>query len=299
MQSDFPRLRTVPLICHDPSKELFKLTSFALDGFEKENEMRRTVYLCILLHLTTTVVLGGAKVKMETIKNEVTQQVGWIYIEGENWLRIDNDVDVDTGEPENSMIFQADAELIYMVDHDSREYTRMDKQTMSKLGDRMNEAMRQMDEQLKQMPEAQRKIMEDMMKKNMPQSQGDLAVEVKLIGEEGGYQKYEMWIGGEKRSEVWATSPEEVGIPANSLEVFRKMSAFYEELMEVLASNPFFESMGTNPFPGFAKMEGFPVRTRDLESGSETHMSEASMTEFPDGFFEPPNKYKNNKIEFK
>jgi len=77
------------------------------------------------------------------------------------------------------------------------------------------------------------------------------------------------------------------------------MSAFYEELMEVLASNPFFESMGTNPFPGFAKMEGFPVRTRDLESGSETHMSEASMTEFPDGFFEPPNKYKNNKIEFK
>jgi hypothetical protein len=235
---------------------------------------------------------------METMLNGSTQQVGWVYIEGENWLRIDNDVDVDTGEPDSSMIFQADAELIYMLDHDTREYIRMDKETMAKFANRMNEAMRQMEEQLKQMPEAQRKIMEDMMKKNMPQAQGDLAVEVKSLGPDGDYQKYEVWVGGERISIVWATSPEEVGIPPNSLEVFRKMSTFYEDLMEALSTNPFFKSMSSNPFPGFARMNGFPVRTLDIDSGSETHLLEASMTDFPEGFFEPPSEYKAKKIEF-
>ena len=260
--------------------------------------MRRTVYMCILFLLTSAVGFGGARVKMETIKNGVTQQVGWVYIEGANWLRIDTNVDVDTGEPEDSMIFRADEEVIYMVDHDSREYLLMDKETMGKFASGMSEAMRQMEEQLAQMPDAQRKIMEDMMKKNMPQAQGDFSVEVKSLGTEGDYQKYEVWVGGEKMSEVWATSPEELGIPANSLEVFKKMSAFYEELMEVLASNPLFGSMGTNPFPGFAQMNGFPVRTLDVESGSETHMSEASMTEFPDGFFDPSDEYKAKQIKF-
>jgi hypothetical protein len=260
--------------------------------------MKRTVSGCIFLLLVSTLAFGGAKVKMETVKNGVTQEVGWVYIEGENWLRIDTDVDEETEKPENSMIFQADQEVIYMVDHDNREYLRMDKETMAQFANRMNAAMQQMEEQLKQMPEAQRKIMEDMMKKNMPQAQGDLSVEVKAMGADGDYQKYEVWVGGKKMSEVWATSPEEVGIPANSLEVFRKMSDFYEELMEALASNPFFKSMGTNPFPGFAKMNGFPVRTLDVESGSETHMSEASTTEFPEGFFEPSSEYKAKKIKF-
>lgn len=257
--------------------------------------MKRVVLTGLLLLPTIAAAFGGTKVKMETKMDGVTQQVGWIYIEGENLLRIDTDVDVDTGEPESSMIFQADSDLIYMVDHDSREYVRIDKETMSKLANRMSEAMRQMEEQLKQMPEAQRKIMEDMMKKNMPQAQGELSVEVKSLGVDGDLQKYEVWVGERKLSTVWAASPEKMGIPANSLEVFRKMSSFYEELMEAMSSNPVFQSMGANPFPGFARMNGFPVRTIDVESGSETHMSEAATSDFTEGFFEPPGDYKGKK----
>jgi len=195
------------------------------------------------------------------------------------------------------MIFQADSELIYMVNHSSREYVRLDKESMSKIANRMSDAMRQMEEQLKQVPEGQRKIMEDMMKKNMPQAQGALAVDVKPMGPDGDYQKFEVWVGEEKFSEVWVTAPEQLGIPANSLEVFRKMSLFYEELMAALSSNPFFKGMGTNPFPGFAKMNGFPVRTLDVQSGRETHMSEATTTDFPEGHFEPPVEYKTQKME--
>jgi hypothetical protein len=259
--------------------------------------MRRTRWLTLTLFLLQASIFGGVKVKMETLKDNTSQQVGWVYIQGENLLRIDTDVDIDTGEPDATMIFQADAGLIYMVDHASREYFRLDRETMSKLANRMSEAMRQMEEQLKQVPPAQRKIMEDMMKKNMPQAQGDLTVEVKSMGSDGDHQKYEVWVGGEKLSEVWAIAPEKVGIPANSLEVFEKMSLFYEELMEPLSSNPFFESMGSNPFPGFAKMNGFPVRTLDVQTGSETHMSEAATTDFLDGHFEPPSSYKAKKIE--
>ena len=259
--------------------------------------MKFLIWFVLTLSLATTSALAGAKVRMETLKEGVTQQVGWVYIEGEDWLRIDTNVDVDTNQPENSMLFKADTNRIYMVDHDLKEYIRLDQETMQKIADQMNKMMKQMEERLENMPEAQRNIMKDMWEKNKPQSPGEgLAVDVRHMGMDGDYQKYELWVGDDKMSEVWAAPPEKVGIPANSLVVFRKMSAFYEDLMKSLASNPYFSSMGTNPFPGFAQMNGFPVRTRDVEAGTETHMSEAATLDLLPEFFDPPKGYKPKQV---
>jgi hypothetical protein len=260
--------------------------------------MKFIIWSILTLCWASTSAVAGAKIRMETLKDRVTQQVGWVYIEGENWLRIDTNVDIDTDKPEDSMIFQADADKIYMVDHDAKEYICLDKEAMRKVANRMNETVRQMQEQLDNMPKAQRKIMQDMWEKNMPQSPGEgLAVDVRPMGMDGDYEKYELWVGDEKMSEVWAASPEKMGIPANSLEVFRKMSAFYEELRESLSNNPFFQSMGTNPFPGFAEMNGFPVRTRDVQAGTETHVSEATTTDLVPEFFNPPEEYRRKEVE--
>ncbi len=249
--------------------------------------------------LLTMFTFGGVKLKMETkSKSGAVIQTGWIYSEGEDYLRIDPDVDAESGEMDTSMIFRGDLETLFIVNHEEKEYMLLTRETMEKLSAKLDQAMQDMQKQLEQLPEAQRKMMEDMFKKNMPQQGGDFEVEVREVGVEDGLQKYEVWIGGEKRSEMWVASVESQGLPKGSFASFKKLSKFYEELLSPLASNPMFQSMGANPFPGFAGMDGVPVRIVHLEEGRETRLSEADVESFSSDLFSPPSGYKERKVEF-
>lgn len=260
--------------------------------------MKRSLICTGCFILLTVFAVGGVKLKMETTsKSGAVTQTGLIYSEGEDRLRIDPDIDAESGEMEASMIYRGDLETLFIVNHEEKEYMLLTRETMEKLSVKLNQAMADMQKQLEQLPEAQRKIMEDMMKKNMPQQSNDSAVEVKEVGVDDGLQKYEVWIGGEKRSEVWVASAESQGIPKGSFASFQKLSKFYEELLSPLASNPMFQSMGANPFPGFANMSGVPVRVVHLEEGRETRLSEAVVESFSSDLFSPPSGYKEIKPE--
>jgi hypothetical protein len=246
----------------------------------------------------TTFALGGVRLKMETkSKNGTVTQTGWIYSEGEDHLRIDPDVDPDSGELDASMIYRGDLETLFLVNHEEEEYMRLDRETMEKLSVKLNQAMQDMQKQLEQLPEAQRKIMEDMLKQNMPQQGNDFDVEVKEAGVEDGLQKYEVWIGGEERTHVWVAPAESQGLPRGALDSFRNLSQFYQELLSPLASNPMFRSMGANPFPGFANMQGVPVRILHLEEGRETRLSEAKVESLSSDLFSPPESYQERRPE--
>ena len=260
--------------------------------------MRRSLIFTGCFILLTMFAVGGVKLKMETTsKSGAVTQTGWIYAEGEDHLRIDPDVNAESGETDVSMIYRGDLETLFIVNHEEKEYMLLTRETMEKLSVKLNQAMTDMQKQLEQLPEAQRKIMEDMMKKNMPQQSNDFEVEVKEVGVENGLQKYEVWIGGEKRSEVWVASAESQGLPKGSFASFQKLSKFYEELLSPLASNPMFQSMGANPFPGFANLSGVPVRIVHLEEGRETRLSEADVESFSSDLFSPPSGYKEMKPE--
>lgn len=258
--------------------------------------MKRFVIFTACLWLFGSFVIGGIKLKMETrSKSGAVTQTGWIYAEGENYLRIDPDVDTDSGETDASMIYRGDLEAVFIVNHEEDEYMRLDRETMEQFSSTLDQAMQDMQRQLEQLPEAQRKIMEDMLKKNMPQQGGEFEVDVREAGTDGDLQKYEVWIGGEKRSEVWVATPESQGLPADALASFRKMSEFYEELLQPLSSNPMLQSMGANPFPGFANMNGVPVRIVYLQEGRETRLSEATVETLDFDIFSPPEGYKERK----
>ena len=139
--------------------------------------------------------------------------------------------------------------------------------------------------------------MEDMLKQNMPQQGNDFDVEVKEAGVEDGLQKYEVWIGGEERTHVWVAPAESQGLPRGALDSFRNLSQFYQELLSPLASNPMFRSMGANPFPGFANMQGVPVRILHLEEGRETRLSEAKVESLSSDLFSPPESYQERRPE--
>jgi len=254
--------------------------------------MKKYVWLMAGI-LSFAPALAGIKLRMDTREQNGSGslQSGWIYAEGENRLRIDVDIDPDTGQPENSMIFHADEEVLYMVDHIEKRYARLDRHVMETFSDRFSQAMEQMQAELEKLPEGQRKVMEDMIKKNMPHS-GSFEVEVRDVGMDGEYHKYETWISGEKRSEVWVRTLDQVGLPENSLVVFRKLSTFYEQMLNSLSNNPWADGgLGANPFPGFLEMKGLPVRIVHMEEEVETRLSDVQVVDLPDAFFQPPSDY--------
>src|SRR3990170_3608288 len=66
-------------------------------------------------------------------------------------------------------IYRGDRKLFWMLDNKEGTYTEMTREDVKKLKGRMDEAMKTYEEQMKNVPPEQRKMMEAMMKSRMPQ----------------------------------------------------------------------------------------------------------------------------------
>ena len=86
-----------------------------------------------------------------------------MYVDGKN-LKMDF-----TGATAGSggMIFRGADKTMLMIDNKRKQYVEMDEATITKLSNQMNQAMAQMNEALKNVPPAQRAMMENMMKERM------------------------------------------------------------------------------------------------------------------------------------
>lgn len=255
--------------------------------------MRTAKTICLTLLLLGSPLYGGTKIRMETVQPGGAVEEGWIFIEGSDRLRIDMQVDPATGSASKSMLFDANAETIYSLNHSSRNYVRLDKATMQAMAGQMNQAMRQMQEQLAKMPKEQREMMERMMKGKMPPSAQPAKLESEIRGPEtdGEFQKYEVWAGSKKRVEMWTKDFDDLGIPPTAFDVFKKMATLFEELASAAAQNPMFQSMTDNAFSSISKIEGFPVRSLQVDSGVETRFSDVTTESLPAGLFEVPAEY--------
>jgi hypothetical protein len=257
---------------------------------------------CTLFFLAVSLVNADVTMKMETRdKSGELRNPSWAYVGGTDRLRIDYECNETGEEPQNSMIFRADRDSMYMVDHKRKEYTVFDRESVEAIASQMNEAMRQMNEQLAQMPPEQREMMEKMLKGRLPEGGGQpFSMDVRDMGIDQGYRKYEVWVNSEKQSEVWTSTPSELGISQNSLEVFKRMAGFFSTLMKAFSSNPMFgASLGKSPFAGLQNMQGFPVRTRNLMDGSETRTSVESILAVGADAFEIPSRYKERKMRMR
>jgi hypothetical protein len=72
---------------------------------------------------------------------------------------------------DGEMIYRGDRREMIWVDHDRKSYFVIDEETMKAFSAQINEAMEMMEQALANVPEAQRPMIEEMMKKKMPQTQ--------------------------------------------------------------------------------------------------------------------------------
>jgi len=202
---------------------------------------------------------------------------------------------------ETSMIFRGDLDEVIIVDHRRKTYTLPDKQTTEAMAPQIDAAMKQMEEQLAQMPEEQREAMKKYMQGAMPGMQpAEKApvIEVKKTDRRekiDGYDCtcYEVLVGGAKSNETWVADFHAVGLDREDFQVFYDMADFYRRMLESLPNAA--KLMADDSFvQGMAKIDGFPILVREFEGAkvsSETRFKSIETIESDPAAFEAPEGY--------
>ena len=187
------------------------------------------------------------------------------------------------------VVFDAVAQIMRMIDVPKKSYTEMTKEDVDRMGAQMTDAMAKMQEQLKNIPPAQRAQMEAMMK-NMPGMSAVVAkTEYRKVGTDtvGKWtcDKYEGYQNGKKTSELCTVDPKALGLTVADFQVTQQLGEFFLKMMPQNADQMF--SLGKNDPSGFS---GVPVRRTYSILGKETvsELTEVSHQTFADSIFAVP-----------
>lgn len=193
-----------------------------------------------------------------------------------------------------------------VVDHDRKSYFLMDDATVSDMTAKVSGAMSQMQEMLKNLPEAQRKAAEAMIKKRAGAAMGSGAagptpvIEVKATGQSdvvSNYPcaKYEVFRDGVKIRELCTTEWSNIDGGSEASGTFARMGEFAKALTEALSKLPGADQ-NSNPYAEMNFADGFPVHTVSLgkngKKEEEWQLKSSRQEAIDPAEFEPPNGYK-------
>jgi hypothetical protein len=198
--------------------------------------------------------------------------------------------------PGNAFIYRADKGLFWMVDANQKSYSEMTRQDLEGLANTMDAAMKQMQEQLAKLPPEQRKMMEDMMKQNMPGAGSQSKATYKKIGSGkiGAWacDKYESWRDGEKTAEICLADPKAVGFTDADFNALKDMLKPFEKFAKDLQVMLFLDGADGAP-------KGAPVRATVFENGkakSESVVKQVKKENTSPALFELPKGYAKKAV---
>jgi len=268
----------------------------------------KTVGAFLLLGVLTAVpALAGVVFEVETTDHHASPPRVETHQMSAEGRQLKMGIDSGGRGSKSEVIFHGDRREVVIVDHDEKSYFVIDEKTVKELAAQINSAMSQMEEALKNVPESQRAMVQEMMKKRMPQAAARPVIEVRKTGEradQAGYPcvKYEVLHDGRVASELWVTAWDNVKGSEDVAEVFKDMAGFFHDMMEAFTSGPmggFISEIGDNAFEHMSQIDGFPVVTRQLDDGqleSETTLRSAERRALAPGDFEPPAGYKRKEM---
>lgn len=209
---------------------------------------------------------------------------------------------------QGEMIFRGDRREMVVVDHGDRTYRVVDEQAVRQIAGQVSSALDQVQEALKNVPEDQRALIEEMMKKNMPQQHQPAQrprSELKKTSERGtknGYPcvKFEVLREGRKIRELWVTEWSNVEGGRDVVGAFEDMADFFSELMDAMPQFGQGPAMADPAFEHMREIGGFPVVTREFDDDgsleSETTLRSARRQTLDPDAFEPPSGYKRQEM---
>lgn len=262
---------------------------------------------------------AGVSIRMvqKTPDGEIRQS-GWLHIEDDTTLKIAADQE-GSDLPSTEMLFRADEDAIYVINHSEKSFLRLDRESMGKMADQLasataaalQETLEKMESQLSTLPPEQREAIERRLKEQMealqeePLTKPTPAAEVRHRGPEGRLQKYEVWQEDKLQAEVWTADPWQSGIPPQNIEAFHKLVQFLQEMTQTLGQrSATLGQVSGFPLVGIEQMNGFPVKIvikegHDSEASREgtiLEMEEVKTKQFSPSFFRIPEGYTETEI---
>jgi hypothetical protein len=200
-------------------------------------------------------------------------------------------VDFEGDRPTVGILFDLDAEAMTQIDYAERSYTTV---TLREYRELFQSVQTQMRAAMEGVPPEQRKMMEQMMRSQMPQAgaAGDCRpprTEVKKTGQQrtiAGYAatRYEVFVDGARESEMWIAPAITVGRELNR----EKLARFVSEWGALTACGPQGGRGLRRSDPSWTALpEGYPVRLTDA-SGTTHEVVKAEQRTVPAGEFVPP-----------
>ncbi|MEK7249033.1 MAG: DUF4412 domain-containing protein [Bacteroidota bacterium] len=204
---------------------------------------------------------------------------------------------VQQGDREHPItIIRLDREVLWQLNPEKKTYSEMTfaqmEAMMSKAGGKMDAAKAKMQEQMKNMPEEQRKMMEKMMGERMPGMSGttDAAVEVRNTGERktiSGFActKYTVAQGENTIMTLWVT---------RDVRGFNELREDWKALSRRMAAMT--ARFGKEMADAYKNIDGFPIQT-EMGHGVITTVTRVERRSTPASEFEIPAGYAKVRSE--
>lgn len=255
----------------------------------------RKLFLILLLAI---IMFANSFADVKIVSNEITKN-GKKKVETVTYLT-DTKFKVDINDKRKStMMFDDAKKELINIDHKKKEYTVITQEDIEKLSKKIQEAMAQLDEQLKAMPEKQRNFMKKMMggednEKIVVSYEYKKTNQTKQIN---GYSctKFDGFLNGELVSELWVTDYSNFKVNKSDFEVLQRFAEFAESMTKKFVSTNANLNSFKNDLPGVA------IKTSTLDDGKidyETEVVSIEKTTLSESDFEIPSKYKKIEIKF-
>jgi len=240
---------------------------------------------------------GGAGLQAESNR---------VAIEGD---RMRLDIYETAGQPpSNSMVYLGGSRKMISIDHKKKRYFEIDKEMIEGVMGQMSQAMKQLEQQLQNLPPEQRARMEKMFKQRMG---GAIETPEYAVSPLGGSQTvngyscklYQVTEDGSKVREVCATAWGEVPGSQEAAAVMKDMANFAQDLVSAAQKAvPMGMAGAGNPVAHLDQIDGFPVATREFNNGqlaAESTLKSASIETVAASEFQPPAGYKRQDTGLK
>lgn len=280
--------------------------------------MRSIIVFTALMWSSLALAGGVLEMSMAADSNSESAVMERIYAQ-DGSLRMDS---LDgQGNVQMSMIFRNN-ELI-QLGHMDRSYTRINEDTftdiMAKSGmaadnmagasSQMTQAMKQMEEQLANLPPEQRQMMEQMMKQNMPQFAQVTGMEaespeikIEKLGQ-GSWKtydctRYKVQFDANNHHELCAADVDQINGGEDIREAFDGMREFHKKMMEAMPQLPFGNPLANLPAV-MGEIEGFPVFRKEYNKGKllgERFLTSDEERNLDDSTFVIPEGYQEQSL---
>ena len=196
-----------------------------------------------------------------------------------------------------AMIFDQAKQVMWMIDHSRGSYTEITAADLQQMKQQLTSVMKQMEAMMANVPPAQRKMIEKMMKGKMGMAKPpSITVRVKSRGEKvGSYvcTLYEVLSDGQRIQEVWAAPIAETPLGEAEYQTFQGMAEFFEPMRSSFAKR------GGWQMPGRGDIEGFPVRWLEYKGErvvAEWETTKAERKTLESSLFTVPPGLKKQKM---